>query len=480
MNNSVGTGGADRRLTTDFAAWLDEKPVTPAEFFRDGLVILDANALLVLYEVNPAVRDEAIATLSAVGDRLWVPHQAAVEFSRNRKRVVVDRTSSFKRTRESLRNSPAEAARTLYSAVEKLIKLRAKSGDQTPWDANSEGLSVAHFMTRLDGAVDAAVAELDRLSALHDLNPSDMQEIDSTLRNIDDLLVGRIGPAYHSGRLRELVEEAINFRYPNEIPPGYLDATKKTDLLRAGDFLVWQQSLERAVQPELSPRLVLLIINDLKGDWWTLDGKGTPTGARPELVQEMRDYANCHLALVSLPDFLAGMAIHLRSEISDDAVSEVRSASAEAAIVHNSTTTPADLFRLANWVSTGALSKMPPRDFEETCLLLLHALGYDSIQDAVSPDLRHANLLEGAGIFGETRIALEAKSTERVVSSQINKLRGAMVYLNAPKGVFFTTGKFSAAAEALAQVDNSIDLIDGHRLTELILEHLKRLGPTDE
>ena len=101
--------GQGRRLTVDFAGWLGNEASQPELFFRKGLIVLDANVLLDLYRVTPDARSQIIGTLNGVAERLWVPHQAAVEFSRNRKRVIEERTSSFKRTKQVLQSATVKA-----------------------------------------------------------------------------------------------------------------------------------------------------------------------------------------------------------------------------------------------------------------------------------------------------------------------------------------------------------------------------------
>jgi PIN like domain len=98
-----------RRLTVDFAAWFGDVRFPPRRFFREGLIVLDANVLLDLYRITPEARRHVLNAFSRIADRLWIPYQAAVEFSRNRKQVVTDLASSFKQTRHVLRTAENNA-----------------------------------------------------------------------------------------------------------------------------------------------------------------------------------------------------------------------------------------------------------------------------------------------------------------------------------------------------------------------------------
>src|SRR5215467_13881447 len=87
------------RLTVEFDGWLRDSPLDLKEFLEHGLVVLDANVLLDLYEVGAQARNEILGTLRSIKNRLWIPNQVALEYSRRRRQVVLDRMSSFKRVK---------------------------------------------------------------------------------------------------------------------------------------------------------------------------------------------------------------------------------------------------------------------------------------------------------------------------------------------------------------------------------------------
>jgi len=78
--------------------------------------------------------------------------------------------------------------------------------------------------------------------------------------------------------------------------------------------------------------------------------------------------------------------------------------------------------------------------------------------------------------FGFDSIYIQAKkwNTDTVVSRpEIQKFLGALVGQGATKGVFITTAKFSSGAYEYAkkQLNTKIVLIDGVRLTNLMIEY---------
>lgn len=120
---------------------------------------------------------------------------------------------------------------------------------------------------------------------------------------------------------------------------------------------------------------------------------------------------------------------------------------------------------------------MTPNFFEKLVVDLLTAMGYGgSIEDAGA-------VVGGSGDGGidgtikEDRLGLDviyiqAKRWEAVVGRpEIQKFVGALQGQRSRKGVFITTSTFSNdARNYAANIDNKVILIDGERLTELMIE----------
>src|SRR5665647_778377 len=56
--------------------------------WKEGLIVFDANVLLNLYRLPTTARDELISVLELLKERLWIPHQVALEFQRRRLTVI--------------------------------------------------------------------------------------------------------------------------------------------------------------------------------------------------------------------------------------------------------------------------------------------------------------------------------------------------------------------------------------------------------
>ncbi|MEU6558849.1 PIN-like domain-containing protein [Nocardia nova] len=317
-----------RRFVDEFSAWLN--PRDPAEsdnrmFFESATIVVDTNVLLDLYRVSSATRAEILSVLSRSSDRLWVPNQVALEYSRNRRKVVIDRNKEFSSMKALLRKSERDAIDGLELALKKFLKFRDRNRSSRDWDPVKFGVDKESLQGRISGLWHEALMELDNLEKEIDLSEKDLAT-DPILVALDNILTGRVGPAPSSKDLQRHVEEFVNFRYPNKLPPGYADVDDKDEPVRqAGDFLLWRQLIDHVGRSkQLSPRRVMLVTGDSKPDWWELDREGNPLRARSELVHELRREANAELLLISLTQLLQGAKDYLQLDVSDAAISEVQ------------------------------------------------------------------------------------------------------------------------------------------------------------
>lgn len=122
------------------------------------------------------------------------------------------------------------------------------------------------------------------------------------------------------------------------------------------------------------------------------------------------------------------------------------------------------------------ISQAPPSFFEELVLDLLHALGYGTSTE----DLQRVGGSGDGGIdgiisldrLGFEKVYVQAKRWQGSVGRpEVQGFFGALAGRRAKKGVFITTSTFSKdALEFGRQVSDSVVLIDGNRLTELMIE----------
>jgi restriction system protein len=123
-----------------------------------------------------------------------------------------------------------------------------------------------------------------------------------------------------------------------------------------------------------------------------------------------------------------------------------------------------------------AILEASPKFFEVLVLDLLHAMGYGTSRT----DLQRVGGTGDAGIdgvisldrLGLEKVYVQAKRWQNSVGRpDVQAFYGALAGQRANKGVFITTSTFTAQAAEFAQSVERIVLVDGTKLTELMIEH---------
>lgn len=121
-----------------------------------------------------------------------------------------------------------------------------------------------------------------------------------------------------------------------------------------------------------------------------------------------------------------------------------------------------------------------PGFFEQVIVELLVAMGYGGSHRNASEQLGRAGDGGVDGVINEDvlgldRVYIQAKRYapgSSVGRPEIQAFTGSLVGLGASKGVFVTTSTFSAqAVEFVSRIPQRVVLIDGRRLTDLMVDH---------
>jgi hypothetical protein len=306
-------------MVEQYRAWImpdgGNQESSRAAFFTDALVVLDTNVLLSLYEFNPSAREQVFAALEQVSERLWLPHQVGLEFARGRHRVISARADALKDAPAAIDRKFQQARQAVIDAVELVKGLLDKNA--------LDGAAHAEIDAQINPkAVDNHLAEwrsmlrehVTRMRGEQDLKPTSISSADPVLPRVAALFRDRIADPTPLETVRERLDEAHNYRFPNRIPPGFMDAGKGTQLDAAGDFLLWAEVVAKA--KELAPpRRVLLVSADGKGDWYEQVGQGPDKRPRPMLFDELKLEAAADLRLEKPRQFFEGIKQFLNPDV---------------------------------------------------------------------------------------------------------------------------------------------------------------------
>lgn len=265
-----------------------------------GLIVLDANVLLDLYRYGTQARTDLLSALTAIGDRLWVPHQAMTEFWRNRETVLKD-PGGTDSLLKSLENAESQLNENLNSWT------KQRSHDLA---ARSE---LKRIVSDAFGSLHSMITELSEESTASWARDTGTDEV---LQVLEPILNGNVGAPLPSDEYNQALLEARR-RADKRIPPGYLDA-KKNEVFAAGDYLVWEQSLQEATARGVD---MLFISRDTKEDWVRRES-GENRGPRLELVDELRQRAGVQLYMQTPAGLLQLAQESLDVSVHEESVSD--------------------------------------------------------------------------------------------------------------------------------------------------------------
>ncbi|MDQ1028967.1 putative nucleic-acid-binding protein [Streptomyces umbrinus] len=319
---------SDPVLLQRFAAWLQPQPSVEdaerREFFQDGIIVLDTNVLLSLYEYTETSREEVLSALEQTAGRLWMPYQVGLEFVRGRRSTLESRKRALSDAASEV-NKKLMAARKAIVEAKNLVCAQLEKYARAP-----EEIASLDELTK-DSAVDKHLSvyreefkrHLDMLKADHDLALNAADAVDPILPRVAKLYGEGVGQQPNDEVLRTRLEEATTFRFPNKIPPGFADSDKDTPLRSAGDFLLWEELIEHVSQLPQSSRRVLFVSNDTKEDWYESESGSRNSRPWPSLIDELKRRAGADLRIETQLNFYGGIREFLDAELAEDTYAEI-------------------------------------------------------------------------------------------------------------------------------------------------------------
>jgi len=241
------------------------------QYRRWATIALDANVLLGFYAYSKPTREEFFQILDAFRDRIWLPHQSAQEFAKNRTARIQAHVAFSKKIRGLLSGIAEDFAKTAKKSHPKVGRRL-----QYPF------LPIEEMQSQLSAATGQIIEQLEAAEKEY----SGFLVDDPVQERLSQLTAGRIGSNFSEQDLQMIYSDGLR-RYDLRQPPGYCDVAKP-GIEKYGDLVLWHQLVHRARD---TGHPVYFITDDTKDDWWQKDGERA-SGPRKELIDEMRTLAS--------------------------------------------------------------------------------------------------------------------------------------------------------------------------------------------
>jgi hypothetical protein len=279
------------------------------KMWDEAVFIFDTNVLLNLYRLPQSARKELLSILEKLKENVWMPHQVAKEYYKNRKEIIQEQKKAYQEIND------------FFESTEKNIQEKLKNHSRHPF------IDCDKIFEKISGVLKTVQEEIKKTNDNHpDLLKEDTVEIE-----LNEIFKEKLGLPFDEIQILEIYRLGED-RYKKEVPPGYKDKNKdakdKTGTQKFGDLIIWFQIIEKA---KTSKKPIIFITDERKEDWWWKIGEKT-IGARHELIREIKDQANVDFHLYQIDKFLEHANRHLSVKISKEAIDVVKQIT-EAAIL---------------------------------------------------------------------------------------------------------------------------------------------------
>lgn len=221
---------------------------------NNGIIVLDTNSYLNIYDRSPEFSDFSIRVLERIKNRLYLPCIVKKEFLRNHREC-------YNRQKKKIEKACDKLSSLLDSISQKINnQCQVIKSFQFP-DIDDIQRRIIEIITEAKQIVDEYADEHDKLSLINNIN----LENDSVMELVQWLIDN--GNTMSELSVYDLYELApiADKRFDNKMPPGFKDEKKDYELGKYGDFFVWDQTIKFAKEKNVP---VIFVTDDKKSDWY--------------------------------------------------------------------------------------------------------------------------------------------------------------------------------------------------------------------
>lgn len=280
-------------MKKNFPGYCKKSEIEIKKIWENGIILFDTNVLLNLYRYSDSTRDTILDVIGKFSKQIYLPHQAGLEYNRNRYEVIAEQEKAYK------------------EFLDKIIQIQKdlQSTNKPPFLSSKIDKTLNSVFEDVNAEVQESIQKY--CAYLKD---------DPIYNKISNLFENRITEPFSKQVLDEIYKEGIE-RYKMKIPPGFEDEKTKDGTRKFGDLILWKQVIEKAKELKKD---VILITDERKIDWWWKIKDGRNMGPRQELVEEIKNQANVDFHMYSSERFLSYGQLFLNEQINEKALQEIQ------------------------------------------------------------------------------------------------------------------------------------------------------------
>ncbi|MED3897408.1 PIN-like domain-containing protein [Priestia aryabhattai] len=242
------------------------------ELWENCHFVFDANMLLNVYRYSDLARETLIKIFYELNDRIWIPHQAALEYHFN----ILEEIKKQEKT---------------YKELQSFIKKKALEIEE-----EYKKFSLRHSNLKMDEKLLKNLQDsIENLCEDLNFQQNEHPDLNETKDEIMKIFTNKVGNPYTQEKIDEIQIKGET-RYNLKQPPGFKDNKKEgtryhDDRIyenKYGDLILWNQIMDYSYEKEVP---IIFITDDRKDDWWNTI-MGEKVGPSPQLLQEFQKNTN--------------------------------------------------------------------------------------------------------------------------------------------------------------------------------------------
>ncbi|EMD9368505.1 TPA: hypothetical protein SMT72_001374 [Proteus mirabilis] len=291
------------------------------------LFVLDTNCFLNLYRCEEETKNDFIAVVNNIKDRLWFPFQVCLEYQRNRLGVISSSLSDLDEIKKELKLTTDKINN--YCSGSNNIKRKYHN-------LHAE-------LCELKNNIDAQLESFISKNIESRKNKIDFIANSDDIRKwVDSISEGKISISFLQKEIDEINKQGDR-RYKNKIGPGWKDEKEKKDeefyfdsvfyKSKYGDLYLWNELLKKAKDENIDN--IIFITNDVKEDWW-YKVHGKTIGSLENLKTEIINAGLKQFKMYTQPSFLLKTRDLLKEvEVKEASIEEFERLNKSDFIEHN-------------------------------------------------------------------------------------------------------------------------------------------------
>ena len=282
------------------------------EIWETAHFVFDTSALLNLYRYEANTQKDFLGVLKLLEEKIWIPHHVALEFNKNRLKVIAEQISLFNNTKKVI----DEIEKKFNADIQKLSLKKIHKIDS---------LSISNKISTVLTQINADLKkQIDSEIKLRGEDP-----IENELQN---LFNGKVGNQPSKQEDIDTLEKEAEKRFKLKMSPGFEDDNKDDVCLNNGilykkkysDYIIWRQILDFA--PTIASKNIIFVTADSKkGDWFLeISANGNHLyQPKPELLDEAYNIGKLdNFLMYDTESFLKFAKEYLNYDISNSSIKE--------------------------------------------------------------------------------------------------------------------------------------------------------------